>query len=113
MAGAQLPAGHPRHEPDRRGRPADPQRHEHNQGLAAETAPWIESFFADVDTLGIRRAHHYPRATRYIEEMVTLIERLESKGVTYRSEGGIYFRIAGFPAYGRLSGIPAAGLVAG
>ena len=76
MAGAQLPAGHPRHEPDRRGRPADPQRHRARPGLAAETAPWIESFFADVDTLGIRRAHHYPRATRYIQEMVTLIERL-------------------------------------
>ena len=86
---------------------------EHHQGLAEETAPWIERFFADVDTLGIRRAHHYPRATLYIEEMVSLIERLEAKGVTYRSEGGIYFRIAGFPAYGRLSGIPAAGLVAG
>jgi cysteinyl-tRNA synthetase len=86
---------------------------QHAHGLAEETAPWIEGFFADVDTLGIRRAHHYPRATGYIEEMVTLIERLEAKGVTYRSEGGIYFRIAGFPAYGRLSGIPAAGLVAG
>jgi cysteinyl-tRNA synthetase len=84
-----------------------------HRGLAEETAPWVEGFFADVDTLGIRRAHHYPRASGYIEEMVTLIERLEAKGVTYRSDGGIYFRIAGFPRYGRLSGIPAAGLVAG
>ena len=86
---------------------------EHGQDLAAETAPWIEGFFADADALGIRRAHHYPRATEYIDEMVALIERLEAKGVTYRSEGGIYFRIAAFPAYGRLSGIPAEGLVAG
>jgi cysteinyl-tRNA synthetase len=85
----------------------------HGSGLAEETAPWIEGFFADVDTLGIRRAHHYPRATGYVEEMVALIERLEARGITYRSDGGIYFRIAGFPAYGRLSGIPAAGLVAG
>jgi cysteinyl-tRNA synthetase len=86
---------------------------ENGHGLAEETAPWIEGFFADVDALGIRRAHHYPRATAYIEEMVTLIERLEGKGVTYPSDGGIYFRIAGFPRYGALSGIPAAGLVAG
>jgi cysteinyl-tRNA synthetase len=86
---------------------------DHGHGLGEETAPWIEGFFADVDSLGIRRAHHYPRATAYIEEMVRLIERLQAKGVTYPSDGGIYFRIAGFPAYGRLSGIPAAGLVTG
>jgi cysteinyl-tRNA synthetase len=86
---------------------------DHGHGLAEETTPWIEGFFADVDVLGIRRAHHYPRATAYIEEMVVLIERLEAAGVTYRSDGGIYFRIAGFPRYGALSGIPAAGLVAG
>jgi len=86
---------------------------EHGHDLAEETAPWIDGFFRDVDTLGIRRAHHYPRATAYIEEMVALIERLDAKGVTYLGEGGIYFRIAGFPRYGALSGIPAAGLVAG
>ncbi len=86
---------------------------EHGHGLADETRPWIEGFFADVDTLGIRRAHHYPRATRYIEEMVALVERLEAAGVTYRGDGGIYFRIASFPRYGALSGIRAEGLVAG
>ena len=86
---------------------------EHGHGLAEETAPWIEGFFADIDTLGIRPAHHYPRATAYIAEMVALIERLERTGVTYRGEGGVYFRIAAFPRYGALSGIPAEGLVAG
>jgi cysteinyl-tRNA synthetase len=85
----------------------------HDHGLAEETAPWIEGFFADVDTLGIRRAHHYPRATHYMEQMVSLVERLEAAGVTYRSEGSVYFRIAGFPRYGALSGIRAGGLVAG
>ncbi len=86
---------------------------EHGHALDEETAPWIAGFFADADTLGIRRAHHYPRATRYIEEMVSLIERLEAAGVTYRSEGSIYFKIALFPRYGALSGIRAEGLVAG
>ncbi len=86
---------------------------EHGHDLADETRPWIEGFFADVDTLGIRRAHHYPRATGYIEEMVDLVERLEIAGVTYRSDGSIYFRIASFPRYGVLSGIRAEGLVAG
>ncbi len=86
---------------------------EHGHGLAEETAPWIAGFFEDRDTLGIRHAHHYPRATQYIDEMVGLIQRLEAQGVTYRSDGSVYFRIADFPGYGALSGIRAEGLVAG
>jgi cysteinyl-tRNA synthetase len=81
--------------------------------LAEETAPWIAAFFADLDTLNIRHAHHYPRATEYVEQMVELIERLEAAGVTYRSDASVYFRIAAFPQYGRLSGVRAEGLVAG
>ena len=72
-----------------------------------------QAFFEDLDTLNIRRAHHFPRATEYIEQMVAIIERLESAGVTYRSTGSIYYRIAAFPAYGELSGARADGLVAG
>ena len=81
--------------------------------LAAETSPHIAGFFEDLDALGIRRAHHYPRATEYIEQMVDLIERLGSRGVTYRADGSVYFHIAAFPGYGRLSGARAASLVAG
>jgi cysteinyl-tRNA synthetase len=85
----------------------------HGRGLDEETAPWIEAFFEDLDTLGLRRAHHFPRATEYVDQMVDLIEKLEEQGVTYRSEGSIYFRIAAFPRYGRLSGVRADALVTG
>jgi cysteinyl-tRNA synthetase len=85
----------------------------HGRDLATETARWIEVFFEDIDTLNIRRAHHYPRATEYVDEMVALIERLEAAAVTYRADGSVYFRIAAFPRYGRLSGVRAEGLVAG
>jgi cysteinyl-tRNA synthetase len=85
----------------------------HNHDLATETAPWITAFFEDVDTLSIRRAHHYPRATEYIDEMVAIIERLDAVGATYRADDSVYYRIAAFPAYGRLSGIRTQGLVAG
>jgi len=85
----------------------------HGVPLDEETAPWIAAFFEDLDTLGLRRAHHYPRATEYIEQMLTLIERLEEQGVTYRSDGSVYFRIDAFPRYGRLSGATAEGLVHG
>jgi cysteinyl-tRNA synthetase len=85
----------------------------HHHSLDAETKPWIDAFFEDLEVLGLRRAHDYPRATEYIEQMVRLIERLEERGFTYRSDGSIYFRIAAFPQYGRLSGARAEGLVAG
>jgi cysteinyl-tRNA synthetase len=81
--------------------------------LDEETSPWIAAFFEDRDTLGIRPAHHYPRATEYIDQMVELIQRLEREGAVYRSEGSYYFHIAAFPQYGRLSGISAEALLAG
>lgn len=85
----------------------------HGRSLDEETAPWIDAFFRDLDTMGIRRAHHYPRATEYVDAMVALVQRLEQRGLTYRSDGSIYFRIAAFPGYGRLSGVRPEGLMAG
>ena len=77
------------------------------------TEPYIEAFFEDLDTLRIERAEHYPRATRHIFEMVSLIEVLNEKGHTYVSDGSTYFRIATFPRYGRLAHLDVSGLKAG
>ncbi len=69
------------------------------------TAPYIESFFADLDTLHVERAEHYPRATEHIPEMIELIEELMKKGFAYAAEdGSVFFRIAADDDYGRLSG---------
>lgn len=81
--------------------------------LDEETKPWIDGFFQDLDALGIRHAHEFPRATAYIDEMVELIEELTEHGLTYESEGSIYFRVASFPDYGKLSGTKLTELVAG
>src|ERR1700730_2373351 len=77
---------------------------DNGHSLDEETAPWIAAFKEDRDTLGIRPAQHYPRATEYIEQMVDLIERLERAGAAYQTNGSFYFRIAAFPAYGHLRG---------
>ena len=63
------------------------------------------TFFEDLDRLGFERAEHYPRATDYVPEMIALIEELKTRGHTYESEGSVWFRIASFPGYGKLSGI--------
>jgi cysteinyl-tRNA synthetase len=74
-------------------------------GLAEYTEPFVEAFFADLDTLGIARADAYPRATDHIEGMVELIERLRERGVAYTADGSVYFDISEFPDYGKLSGV--------
>jgi cysteinyl-tRNA synthetase len=81
------------------------------KGAAAAGAPiqqyvrrFIDAFFQDRDYLRIRPAHAYPRATEFIEPMVALTSALLDKGIAYRGEdGSVYFAIARFPAYGRLS----------
>ena len=69
------------------------------------TEPFVEAFFEDLDTLGIERAEHYPRATEHIPEMIQLIERLVEEGCAYENDGSVFFRIAADDDYGRLSGI--------
>ncbi len=78
---------------------------EEGLSLREYTDRYIAAFFEDLDTLRVERAEHYPRATDYVPHMVELVQRLEAGGHTYRSDGSVYYRIATFPEYGKLSGI--------
>jgi cysteinyl-tRNA synthetase len=72
--------------------------------LVDHTEPYTQAFFEDLDYLRIRRAHVYPRATQAVPAMIRLVERLLERGVAYKGEdGSVYFAIAKFPTYGRLS----------
>ena len=76
--------------------------------------PFAGAFFEDRDYLRIRPAHAYPRATEYVGPMIALTQSLLDKGVAYRGEDkSIYFAIAKFPAYGRLSQLDRRELKAG
>jgi cysteinyl-tRNA synthetase len=77
------------------------------------TAPFIEAFWEDFDALGCERPEIAPRATHHIPEMVEIIEKLQTNGRAYESEGSIYYRISAFPEYGKLSKINFAGNIAG
>ncbi|NUN97023.1 MAG: cysteine--tRNA ligase [Candidatus Omnitrophica bacterium] len=68
------------------------------------TEPFLAAFHDDRRALRIEDAESYPRATRYIPQMVALIRKLMEKGLCYESEGSIYFSIQRFPRYGCLSG---------
>jgi cysteinyl-tRNA synthetase len=77
------------------------------------TAKYIDALWEDFDALGCERPNVVPRATRHIPEMVTLIEKLLASDHAYRSDDSIYYRIASFPEYGKLSKINFAGNIAG
>jgi cysteinyl-tRNA synthetase len=77
------------------------------------TAKYIDALWEDADALGLERPDIVPRATQHIPEMVSLIEKLLETHHAYRSDGSIYYRIASFPEYGKLSKINFAGNIAG
>jgi cysteinyl-tRNA synthetase len=83
--------------------------------LREYTQKFIDLYFEDCDLLSIERAEHYPRATdpEYIEAMVELVQKLEKRGHTYRSDGSIYFKVDSLPDYGKLSRIDVSGMKAG
>ncbi|KON33444.1 MAG: cysteinyl-tRNA synthetase [miscellaneous Crenarchaeota group-6 archaeon AD8-1] len=67
---------------------------------------YTKAFFEDLESLNIKLANCYPRATEHIPEMVDLIESLLSKGFAYKSkEKSFYFSIRKFDKYGKLSKI--------
>ncbi len=68
------------------------------------TARYEQAFFEDLDALRVERPEQIARATEHIPRMVELVERLERAGAAYKTEDGSwYFRLASFPAYGKLS----------
>ena len=77
------------------------------------TEKFAQAFFDDCKTLSIESPEHWVRATDNIDSMVQLIQQLQKKTYTYQSEGSIYYRIAKFPDYGKLSKIDVTGIQAG
>src|SRR6266567_2868309 len=82
-------------------------------GIREYTEKFAQEFFADCKALSVETPEYRIRATDHISDMVRLIERLQKKTFTYESEGSIYYRIAKFPEYGKLSKIDLTGIQAG
>ena len=78
---------------------------ENGETIRSLTDRMIEALHQDADALGIERPTHEPRATDYVPQMLNIIEKLESKGLAYRSENGdVNYAVRKFPGYGKLSG---------
>ena len=78
---------------------------ENGESIRALTDRFIAAMHEDADALGIERPTHEPRATEYVEQMLAMIEQLESKGLAYQADNGdVNYVVRDFKNYGRLSG---------
>ncbi|RCW83429.1 cysteine--tRNA ligase [Paracoccus lutimaris] len=75
-----------------------------------ETIGW---YHADMDALGAARPDHEPRATDYIAQMITMIEKLIADGHAYARDGHALFRVRSYKDYGKLSGRSVDDMIAG
>ncbi|MDQ3936488.1 MAG: cysteine--tRNA ligase [Actinomycetota bacterium] len=62
-----------------------------------------ERYEEDTGRLGLGRPDHEPRASETIPAIVDLIGALIERGHAYESQGDVYFRVASFGEYGKLS----------
>jgi cysteinyl-tRNA synthetase len=65
---------------------------------------YMRSYFEDMDALNVGRPNISPRPSCHITEQIELAEVLLERGHAYEVNGSLYFDVASWPAYGKLSG---------
>ena len=75
------------------------------ESLQDFTGKYIDGFMEDIDSLNVKRATNYPKASDHVADMIEITHELLHKGFAYEKHGSIYFDISKFKKYGRLSGI--------
>ncbi|MCP4934993.1 MAG: cysteine--tRNA ligase, partial [bacterium] len=78
---------------------------ENGEPFAELTQRFIDAMTEDADALGVLRPDEEPRATAYIDEIVSMVQRLIDNGLAYTANNGdVYYSVAKFEGYGKLSG---------
>jgi len=62
-----------------------------------------KEYLEDMKGLKVDSVSKYARATEHVKEIISQVERLLKKGFAYQIEDGIYYDIAKFKEYGKLS----------
>ncbi|MGY5339062.1 cysteine--tRNA ligase [Levilactobacillus spicheri] len=80
-------------------------REAHKEGITVPELgdKFIQAFKEDTAALNIEPATANPRATDFIQEIVSFIEKLITKGYAYPVDGDVYYRAHKFADYGKLS----------
>jgi cysteinyl-tRNA synthetase len=69
--------------------------------LAAEATQW---YLEDMGRFELEEVDHWPKVTETMDEIIRFIADLVERGFAYEVDGDVYFRVARWPDYGRLSG---------
>jgi len=78
---------------------------ENGESTDALVEQFVQEMYADFDALNILRPDQEPRATQTIDAMLDMIQTLIDKGFAYAADNGdVYYRVARFDNYGKLSG---------
>jgi cysteinyl-tRNA synthetase len=75
------------------------------QSLAEFTGQYYGAFLNELDTLNIKKAADYPKASEHVDDIIELTHKLLEKGFAYEKFRSIYFDISRFRDYGKLSHI--------
>ncbi len=65
---------------------------------------YIQAFMEDISKLKIEKATVYPKATEHMGDIIKFIKTLEDKGYAYDIAGNVFYNVAKFKNYGKLSG---------
>ncbi len=76
---------------------------ENKESIDALTERTAAAYQSDMSRLGALSPDIEPRATKYVGEMIALIERLIARGHAYAAEGHVLFDVPSMEDYGRLS----------
>ncbi|KQV52458.1 cysteine--tRNA ligase [Massilia sp. Root335] len=78
---------------------------ENGETMTALTTRFIKAMDEDTSALGILPPDVAPRATEYVPQMLSIIDRLETKELAYQGDDGdVNYAVRNFPGYGKLSG---------
>jgi len=78
---------------------------ERGMAIRALTDQMIDAMHRDFALLGALAPTHEPRATEYVPQMLSLIDKLQAQGLAYQADGGdVNFSVRRFAGYGKLSG---------
>ena len=78
---------------------------ERGEPFLALTERFIAAMHDDASALGVLPPTDEPRATGHMPEILRMIETLIARGHAYSADNGdVYYSVASFPSYGRLSG---------
>ena len=75
-------------------------RHMAMADLAAEMT---QDYLSNIQALGVTTIDHFPHATEYIPQIIKFVQDLIDKGFAYESDGDVYYDVAQFAGYGKLS----------